>query len=174
MWQRWQRLWRHCWLDETDLARALPAPALDRLGLQVAQAEQWHSGQVRVHAEADLPWSYLWRGASARERAITLFGKLGVWDTEANNGVLIYLLLAERAIEIVADRGLAGRVPEDQWRAIVLHMGPQFRAGRFEEGLALAVNEVSELLAMHFPRDAHRSGANELPDRPTLGEPAGP
>lgn len=170
MWKRLKRLWRHRWLDEDDLLRVLPAAALERLGQRVAQGERGHTGQVRIHAEAGLPWSYLWREASPRERALTLFGKLGVWDTEANNGVLIYLLLAERAIEVVADRGLARHVPEAQWRALVERMAPHFRQGRFEEGLGLALEEVTRLLAQHFPAEAGQLRANELPDHPTLGE----
>jgi uncharacterized membrane protein len=83
----------------------------------VARQRRRHSGEIRVCVEAGLPLSYLWRGATARERAVTMFGKLRVWDTEHNNGVLIYLLLAEHAIEIVADRGLARHVPQAQWEA---------------------------------------------------------
>ncbi|HYF44445.1 MAG TPA: TPM domain-containing protein, partial [Ramlibacter sp.] len=119
--------------------------------------------------EAGLPMSYLWRDATPRERAISVFGKLRVWDTEQNNGVLIYLLLAEHAIEVVADRGLARRVDPDTWQAIVQHMGAAFRAGRFEDGLTQALEEVSALLVQHFPAAAGAANANELPDAPVLG-----
>jgi uncharacterized membrane protein YgcG len=169
MFKRLQRIWRHRWLDERDLRRALPPELLERLAQRVQAGEQRHEGQVRIHAEAGLPWSYLWRDATPRERAVTLFGKLRVWDTEQNNGVLVYLLLAEHAIEIVADRGLARHVDEARWREIVLRMGQSFRAERFEEGLVLALDEVSALLEQHFPRDAQRPSVNELPDTPTLG-----
>ncbi len=169
MWKRLLRIWRHRWLDEGDLARNLPPELLDRLAARVAASEQRHGGQIRIHAEAGLPWSYLWRDATPRERALTLFGKLGVWDTEANNGVLIYLLLAERAIEIVADRGLARHVPDAHWREVVRRMGHAFREGRFEDGLGQAVDEVSALLEQHFPDGASSDQRNELPDRPTLG-----
>jgi uncharacterized membrane protein len=111
----WLRILRHRWLDETDAARARRRRAA-RLEARVAASERRHSGEIRVCVEAGLPLSYLWR-ATARDRAITMFGKLRVWDTEANNGVLIYLLLAEHAIEIVADRGLARHVPQAQWEA---------------------------------------------------------
>lgn len=168
MWNRVQRIWRHRWLDEDDLRRILPADSLDRLARRVAVSEQRHGGQIRIHAEAGLPWSYLWRDAKPRERALTLFGKLQVWDTEGNNGVLIYLLLAERAIEIVADRGLARQVPEAYWQEMVGRMRPLFRAGRFEEGLGLALDEVSALLEQHFPAGATPGHVNELPDQPTL------
>jgi uncharacterized membrane protein len=101
---RLARILKHRWLDETDVARALDAAALTRLEQHVATSETRHSGEIRLCVEAGLPLSYLWRNATARQRAVTMFGKLRVWDTEHNNGVLIYLLLAEHAIEIVADR----------------------------------------------------------------------
>ena len=98
-----------------------------------------------------------------------MFAKLGMWDTECNNGVLIYLLLAERAIEIVADRGLSRRVPAHEWQAMVQRMGAAFREGRFEDGLTQALEEVSALLVEHFPLKPGESNSNELPDEPVLG-----
>lgn len=168
-WQRLRRLLRHLWVDDADLSRALPPDLLDRIATRVAHSEHQHAGEIRIHAEASLPMSYLWRGATPRERAITLFGKLRVWDTEHNNGVLIYLLLAEHAIEIVADRGLARHVPQHAWQTLVAHLSRAFREGRHEEGLLHAVEEVSALLAQHFPRPSDDASPNELPDRPTLG-----
>ena len=126
--------------DETDSARALNEAALARLEAQVAASESRHSGEIRMCVEAGLPLSYLWRGLRAREaRAVTMFGKLRVWDTEHNNGVLIYLLLAEHAIEIVADRGLTRHVPQAQWDGMVAGMRDAFRAGQFEAGLQQAI-----------------------------------
>ena len=101
------RILKHRWRDETDSARALGPDGMQRLQARVAAAESRHSGEIRISVEAGLPLSYLWRNASVRERAVTMFGKLRVWDTEHNNGVLIYLLLAEHAIEIVAEIGRA-------------------------------------------------------------------
>jgi uncharacterized membrane protein len=118
--------------------------------------------------EAGLPLSYLWRNASARQRAVTMFGKLRVWDTEHNNGVLIYLLLAERAIEIVADRGLTRHVPQAQWDGLVQGMRGAFVAGRFEDGLAQAVDAVDALLTQHFALAQGQNNPNELPDRAEL------
>ncbi|WOI44451.1 TPM domain-containing protein [Acidovorax sp. BLS4] len=166
------RLVRHRWV-EGRLHQALPPDVLERITRRVAASERRHTGQIRICAEGGLPTSYLWRGASARERAVTLFGKLRVWDTEHNNGVLIYLLLAEQAIEIVADRGLARAVPPESWRTLVAHMGEAFRAERYEDGLTQALAEVSALLAEHFPtgmgeEGAVASGRNELPDAPVL------
>ena len=145
------RILKHRALDETDTRRALDAQALARIGARVTQSERHHSGEIRVCVEAGLPLSYLWRGASARDRAVTMFGKLRVWDTEHNNGVLIYLLLAEHAIEIVADRGLNDRVSAEQWRALVAGMAAAFKAGCFEEGLNDAIDAVGALLVQHFP-----------------------
>ncbi len=162
------RLLKHRWVDERDLARALPAATLQRLQDRVAASERRHSGEIRISVEAGLPWSYLRRGATPRQRAISLFGKLGVWDTEHNNGVLIYLLLAERAIEIVADRGVARRVPQAHWDALVAGMREAFRGGRFEEGLTAAVEAVDRVLAEHFPLAPGEANPNELPDAPDL------
>lgn len=169
LWQRLRRILRHLWMDDGDLSRALPSDLLDRIAKHVAQGEHGHAGEIRIHAEAGLPLSYLWRDATPRERAITLFGKLRVWDTEHNNGVLIYLLLAEHAIEIVADRGLARHVPPQAWQALVAHLARAFREGRYEQGLLHAVEEVSDALARHFPRSGEEGSLNELADRPTLG-----
>lgn len=163
------RILRHRWLDETDTRRALDDAALDRLAARVRDSERRHHGEIRICVEAGLPLSYLWRGLRARDRAITLFGKLRVWDTEANNGVLIYVLLAEHAIEIVCDRAAARRVPQGHWDTLVARLREAFRAGRFEAGLAEAVDAVDALLAQHFPAAAGADNPNELPDRPLRG-----
>lgn len=162
------RILKHRWLDETDARRALGADTLRRIEERVAASERTHTGELRVCVEAGLPLSYLWRDATARERAIAMFGKLRVWDTEANNGVLIYLLLAEHRIEIVADRGLSRVVDAARWQTIVAPMGDAFRAGRFEAGLNDAIDAVDALLAQHFPLPPGASNPNELPDAPHL------
>ncbi len=161
---RWLRILRHRWLDEGDARRALGSAALERLRALVAAGERTHSGEIRVCVEAGLPLSYLWRGATARERAVTLFGKLRVWDTEYNNGVLIYLLLAEHRIEIVADRGLSRKVDAARWQAIAADMGAAFREHRFEDGLGAAIAVVNSALREHFPLGTGERNPNELPD----------
>lgn len=164
----WWRLARHRW-GELQSRAAMSDAVLQRLGDRVAASEATHTGQIRVVVEAGLPWSYLRRSAAARERALALFGKYRVWDTELNNGVLIYLLMAEHAIEIVADRGLARHVPQAHWQAMVAQMSTHFRQADYEAGLAQAVDNVSQQLARHFPRHpAAAAHANELPDKPIV------
>jgi len=169
---RVKRLLKHRWLAPSATHHVIAPDVLDRLAQQVAASEQRHSGEIRIYIEASLPLSYLWHKASirhiVRQRALTLFGKLRVWDTAHNNGVLIYLLLAERAIEVVADRGLNERVDPKVWPALVSGMSAAFKDGRFEEGLSQAVDEVSALLARHFPLAAGDANPNELPDAPVL------
>jgi uncharacterized membrane protein len=163
------RIVKHRALDDTDTRRAIGPAVLERLRARVAASERHHSGEIRICVEAGLPLSYLWRDLSARDRAITMFGKLRVWDTEHNNGVLIYLLLAEHAIEIVADRGLNRHVQPAEWEQVVQRMGRAFHEGRFEDGLTQALEEVSALLVQHFPCAPGAANPNELPDEPVLG-----
>jgi uncharacterized membrane protein len=162
------RILKHRLWDESDTRRALSPASVDRLTEKVMGSERRHSGEIRVCVESSLPLSYLWQDLSARDRAITMFGKLRVWDTERNNGVLIYLLLAEHAIEIVADRGLSRVVTEAEWRRIVEVMRDDFHAGRYEAGLSQAIDAVDHLLHLHHPLGDGASDVNELPDRPYL------
>jgi uncharacterized membrane protein len=162
------RIWRHRWIDETEVRRALPEAVMQRLTGRVAASERRHSGEIRICVEAGLPMSYLWRHAPARERAVMLFGKLRVWDTAHNNGVLIYLLLAEHAIEIVADRGIHSQVDDAEWAAMTQRMSAAFREGRFEDGLTQALEEISALLVEHFPLGEGDVDVNELPDEPVV------
>jgi uncharacterized membrane protein len=167
--KRLARLLRHRWFDESDTRRALAPQALERIQQRIAASERAHTGEIRVCVEAGLPLSYLWRGASARERAVSMFGKLRVWDTEANNGVLIYLLLAEHQIEIVADRGIARHAPPGHWESMVDVMRQEFRGGRFEPGVMQAIGAVEALMLQHYPRAEGQANPNELPDKPFVG-----
>jgi len=170
------RFIKHLWLDASDTRRAIPIDMVHRLAQRVAASEQRHSGQIRICVEAALPASYLWRlnrqnslGELIRQRAVMMFGKLRVWDTEHNNGVLIYLLLAEHAIEIVADRALMRHADSVQWQAMVARMAGAFREQRYEDGLTQALEEISALLVAHFARtQALPEYPNELPDTPLL------
>jgi len=171
------RIWRHRWIDERLAYLTLPPEAARRLSERVAASEARHTGEIRFCVEASLPLSYLWRAwrqglplaAVIRERALMQFAKLRVWDTEDNNGVLIYLLLAERAIEIVADRGLARQVAPEAWQGMVERLGQALRGGQVEEGLTQALEEVSALLVERFPQaDTPGAPPNQLPDEPVL------
>ena len=165
---RLQRMLRHRWMDDADTRRAVPAELLKRLEGYVAASEARHTGEVRICVEAGMPSSYVWRDATPRERAIALFGKLRVWDTEHNNGVLIYLLLAERAIEIVADRGLNAKVSNAQWQAITQRLAAALSAQKFEDGLTQALEEVSSLLVQHFALPEGQTRRNGLPNAPDV------
>jgi len=162
------RVLKHRWHDAVQTQRLLPAAALARIAARVQASEQHHTGEIRIVVESGLPLSYLLRGAPARERAVMLFGKQRVWDTEHNNGVLVYLLLAERSIELVADRGLNQRVPAAAWQAMVARLGTALQAGRFEAGLVQALEEVSAVLVQHFPLGHNGPRHNALPDAPLL------
>jgi uncharacterized membrane protein len=166
--QRLARLVRHRVVDERSTRRALPPEALARLAQRVQASEARHSGEIRICVEASLPTRYVLRDATPRERAIAMFGKLRVWDTAHNNGVLVYLLLAERAIEIVADRGVTAHVPAAEWQRILEGMRGQFQAGRYEDGLAQAVDAVTAHLVQHFALAPGAANPNELPDEPAL------
>lgn len=165
------RLVRHLWLDVGDVRRVVPDDMATRLSRRVTASEGRHTGEVRLSAEASLPTGEAWQGGApeplrhcVRERALGWFGRLGVWDTEHNNGVLIYLLLAERSIEIVADRAVTQRVAPAQWQAMVTSLAARLRAGDVEDGLTQALEEVSAVLVAHFPAPEGWQRANELPD----------
>lgn len=167
--QRLARLWRHRWA-ESDVERAFPPQTLQRLEQLVQRSESQHTGQIRLCVEGGLPYSYIWRDATARERAVGLFGKLRTWDTEHNNGVLIYLLLADHAIEIIADRALSRAVPTAQWDAVIQALGQAFQQQAYAQGLEDAVLRVSALLTTHFPPPENASGlqADDLPNAPVV------
>jgi uncharacterized membrane protein len=165
---RLRRALRHVFTSPRALHRALPAAAIERIAQAIRQAEAGHQGEIRFVIEAALPWSYLRRNAPPRERALMMFSKLRVWDTEHNNGVLLYVNLADRAVEVVADRGIAARVPRAQWQAICHQARDHFREDRLEPGAITAIEAIGAVLAEHFPLAAGEKRGNELPDQPVL------
>lgn len=164
----WRQWLRHLWSDRSDIAHVLDDAALGRLEARIAASEQGHSGEIRLCIEAALPWRYLRAGASPRERALSMFGKLRVWDTEHNNGVLVYLLLADRAIEIVADRALHRHIDPGQWLALVEAMQPLLREGRHEAALMNTITALDEALRHWFPVSVEQRNPDELPNRADL------
>ena len=160
----WRRAWRHLTTDARAARRLLDDEACRRLQARVAASEAGHDGEIRVAVEGGLPASYLWRGASSRERAVTLFGKLRVWDTERNNGVLVYLNLADRAIEVVADRALHRVCSPQDWQALLGLVREGMRRGDAESALGASIDRLDALLRVHFPRGDGARDVNELPD----------
>jgi uncharacterized membrane protein len=158
---------RHLFLDHLVLRRAFPRASLDAIGRAVAEQEKRHRGELRVVIEGGLPVQALASGLAARERALEHFARLRVWDTEDNAGVLIYLLLADRRVEIVADRGIHARVGDTAWETICGAMQQEFAAGRFETGVLTGLAAVSDLLAEHFPANSGEN-PNELSDAPVV------
>jgi uncharacterized membrane protein len=148
--------------------RRFPTSTLDAIEDAIREGERAHSGEVCFLVEAALEPGDLWRGVTARERAIEAFAEQRVWDTDANNGVLIYVLLAEHDVEIVADRGAAAAIPPEEWERVCRELEAHFREGRFEQGALAGVRGVNALLARHFPVSEERANPNELRDRPTV------
>lgn len=161
-------LWRHLWLDESDARRLLGRDGLGRLTQQVRDSELHHLGEIRICIEAALPLRRLLAGCSPRARAIELFTRLGVGKTGRRNGVLVYLLLADHAVEVVVDPALRAQVPDEQWQPVVAVVQRHFSAGEYEQGLAEAVNLVDTLLRRHVPAAGGGSNPNELPDEPVV------
>lgn len=165
---KFTRILRHGWLDDSDVRRAIDSDARAHIAARVAKSELAHCGEVRVCIEAGLPLGDLWRNATPRDRAVAMFSTLRVWDTEHNNGVLIYLLYADRCIEIVADRGIAQRVPPQTWRHVCDRLSAAFKAGDHERGLLDAVDQVGAVLTAHFPATPTDRNPNELPNDPDV------
>jgi len=147
--------------------RLFPASALDTIQQAIAQGETRHQDQVCFAIEGALPASRVLRGLTPRARAHEVFSHLRVWDTRNNSGVLIYVLVADHAIEIVADRGIAAKVGEAEWVAVCVLMQREFAAGNYEKGSIAAVAAITEILVRHFPAHGGRN-RDELPDRPVM------
>jgi uncharacterized membrane protein len=163
------RLLRHATTTHWRTRMLFPSATLDAIEQAIARAEQTHAGEIRFAVETALTPKHILSGVSPRAHAWEVFAHLRVWDTDANNGVLIYVQLADRNVEIVADRGFQGRVSPAEWEAVCRLMEEHFRAGRFQVGSVAGVDAIGSLLARHFPQDAVKPrGANQLPDRPTL------
>jgi len=162
----WSRLLRHALTSNWSIRRRLPAAALKAVEEEITAGEQRHGGELRVVIETRLDAPAIWNGQTPRERALEVFALQRVWDTELDNGVLIYVLVADHDVEIVADRGFNGRVTGTQWEEVCRTMEKGFRAGQYREALLAGVRAASERIAHHFPPGA--VPRNELPDAPTV------
>lgn len=161
-----RRIARHMLLPDWFVRRAFPAETLGRIEAAIRESEKSHDGELRFAAEAGLDLLPLLGGLTPRQRAVDVFSQLRVWDTERNSGVLIYVQLVDRDIEIVADRGINARVKQNEWDAVCRRMELAFRAGQFEAGILEGIREITALLARHFPPGD--SNPDELPDRPVV------
>ena len=160
------RLFKHLLLPDWWVQRVFSRADLAAIGAAVTACEKSHLGELRFVVEGPLPVSALWHGLSPRARAIALFSTLRVWDTEENCGILIYVQLVDRKVEILADRGIAAKVAQAEWDAICRRMEAAFRMGDYRAGALAAIARAGQLLAEHFPVDGENP--NELPDRPLL------
>lgn len=160
------RIGKHLVEHRWRARRAFPKEALDRIEQAIKAGEAMHSGQVRFVVEGALDGMPLFTGQSARERALDIFSHLRIWDTAHNNGVLVYLLLADRDVEIVADRGIDSKVGAAGWQKICAAMESDFRSGNFSGGVIKGIAAVSRQLAIYFPKQG--AGPNELPDKPVV------
>lgn len=160
---RWMR---HLFAGDWSMRRAFPPATLTAIEAAIGHQERRHDGELCFVVEGGLPLSDLAAGLSSRERALELFGRVRAWDTEQNAGVLVYVLLADRHVEIVADRGIHRRVGATAWETICGAMQREFAAGRYREGAIMGVEAISDLLALHFPPQA--DNPDELPNRPIV------
>jgi uncharacterized membrane protein len=164
------RMIRHVAASHWRTRMMFPSATLDAIEKAVASAESTHAGEIRFAVETALTPRHILNDVAPRAHALDVFAHLRVWDTDNNNGVLIYVQLADRAVEIVADRGFQGKVSPAEWEAVCRLMEEHFRAGRFQIGSVAGVEAIGNLLARHFPQAAAQAAPahNQLPNRPTL------
>lgn len=160
---RFKRLWQHWLYPSVRMARYLPKNRLEALTQHISASEQQHNGEIRFVVESRLPSSAILAKQQPRNRARQWFGELGVWDTEHNNGILVYVCIADRAVEIIADRGISALVDEKEWQAACNAMLPYFARHHFSDGLEAGLNAINTILVQHFPSHG-QNHPNELPD----------
>lgn len=160
------RLARHLFMTDWQVNRTFPAHALRAIENAIKASEGAHTGEIRFVVEGALDSTALWHGQSARARAIDVFSQLRVWDTEHNNGLLIYVLLADRDVEIVADRGIHAKVGTPEWETICRAIESAFKAGAYEAGVVAGIHAATKHLVKHFP--AAGANPNELSDKPVV------
>jgi len=158
------RTLRHLASTGWSLRNAFDAQVLGAIEQAIGETEARHGGEIRFAIEDNLSAAELWHGRTPRERAVEVFARLGVWDTHANNGVLIYVLWADRDVEIVADRGFTGSVTDAEWRGVCERMEACFAKGETQKAVIEGIRATGDLIARHFPA----TDRNELPNRPVI------
>ncbi|RYY73412.1 MAG: hypothetical protein EOO52_18610 [Gammaproteobacteria bacterium] len=161
-----KRIFKHTLRTQWYLRKYFTTAALESIEKEIAQSETQHSGEIRFVVEGALDGAPLFKDQSAHERALDIFSQLRIWDTQNNNGLLIYLLLADHAVEIIADRGINAKVDKNEWQTICRSMQSKFAQGNFHEGVVQAIRSVTKHLVEHFPVSAHDE--NELPNKPVV------
>lgn len=161
-----KRLIRHGFSLPWLARQYFPAESLKRIEAEIAKSETQHLGEIRFVVESNLSFLEVLRKKSPKKRALEIFSGLHIWDTEQNNGVLIYLLLADHDFEILADRGIHQHVGKEGWEAICQQMEAMFRKGEFELGVIFGIHQISDVLAQYFP--AYGENKNELPNKPLI------
>ena len=161
-----QRIAKHLLLTHWRVNRAFPSDTLVAIDRAIKASEAAHVGEIRFAVEGVLHSTPLFKGQSARERALDVFSQLRVWDTDHNNGLLVYLLLADRAVEIVADRGIHSKVGSREWEEVCRRMETAFKQANYEGGVVSGIQKVTQHLMRHFP--ASGAGRNELRDKPEV------
>jgi uncharacterized membrane protein len=164
IWSRWVR---HLWIGPVHVARAFPAEAYARIEQAIADGEGRHRGELIFAVESSLGTAAIWSRTTPRERAVQVFAEFGVWDTEEDNGVLLYLMWADHAVEVIADRGAARRVDPAAWARACDSVRDSFVAGRHVDGVLAAIAVLNDALAAAYPADGG-AGRNELPNRPLV------
>jgi hypothetical protein len=160
------RVLKHLLMPGWLARRAFRAADVEAIALAVAASEGEHRGELRLVAEGPMPVACLWHGVSPRQRALELFGSLRIWDTADNSGVLVYVQLVDRRVEILADRAIAAKVTQAEWDAVCREMEKAFAARAYRRGALDAIDRITRMLALHFPARGERR--NELPDTPIL------
>ena len=161
-----KRISRHLAMTHWQVNRAFPRQTMTAIEQAIKASESAHAGEIRFVVEGALDGTPLFKGQSARQRAIEVFSQFRVWDTEHNSGVLIYLLLADRDVEVVADRGIHAKAGAHEWEKICRTMETAFKQAKYEWGVVCGIQAVTRHLMMHFP--ASGAGRNELPDKPVV------
>lgn len=161
-----KRLLKHLTMNRWQVNQAFPRQSLNAIEKAIKAGESAYVGEIRFVVEGALDGTPLFKGQPARSRAIDIFSQLRIWDTEHNNGLLIYLLLADRAVEIVADRGIHSKVGSEEWGKICRKMEAAFKQANYETGVVRGIETITQHLLKHFP-DAS-AGQNELPDKPVV------
>ena len=160
------RIWRHLLIPSWLVRRHFPESMLVDIEQAIRRSEGAHRGEIGLAIEGGLELGQLWRDVSPRERAMAAFASLGIWDTEENTGVLLYIQYADHAVEIVADRGIARQVSAQEWAAVCRRLERRFKAGDYAGGCADAVAEIGTLITTHFPKTD--GNPDELPNRPVI------